>query len=60
MIHGKAHRRRQGPLEAWIVPDGTANVTLMLDSLEDCESRDAGCTKDDSPLTTWLALSVPQ
>ena len=45
--------------EATIVPDGTADVTLVLDSPTDCAASDAVCTKDDSPLTTRLALSVP-
>ena len=45
--------------EATIVPDGTADVTLVLDSPTDCDASDAVCTKDDSPLTTRLALSVP-
>ena len=45
--------------EARIVPDETADVTLVLDSPVDCDASDAVRTKDDSPLTTRLALSVP-
>ena len=45
--------------EATIAPDGTADVSLLLDSPADCDASDAVCTKDDSPLTTVLELSVP-
>ena len=45
--------------EATIEPDGTADVTLVLDSPTDCDADDAVCTKDDSPLVTVLELSVP-
>ena len=45
--------------EATIEPDGTADVSLLLDSPTDCDAGDAVCTKDDSPLTTVLELSVP-
>ena len=50
---------RQDLWEARIVPDETADVTLVLDSPVDCDASDAVCTKADSPLTTRLALSVP-
>ena len=45
--------------EATIEPDGTADVSLLLDSPTDCDAGDAVCTKDDWPLTTVLELSVP-
>ena len=55
----QAHRRPQGPLGS---PDRARRdgrrVTLVLDSPADCDASDAVCTKDDSPLTTRLALSV--
>ena len=51
---------RQDLWEARIVPDETVDVTLVLDSSVDCDASDAVRTKDDSPLTTRLALSVPE
>ena len=44
---------------ARIAPDGTADVSLLLDSPTDCDGSDAVCTQDDSPLTTVLELTVP-
>ena len=55
-------RRVDGRKDLWearIAPDGTAAVSLLLDSPADCDASDAVCTQDDSPLTTRLELTVP-